>query len=137
MTRIRCRDYSKLTRNIKRIPTRLRHVCCSDPGGNRQRKQAGVLSGVKQQRAGHRVEPRGENYETIRLLIKLRNALSAPDPATPSRFTARWLGFLLLAQRRERLRHGHSLPRISSSSRKPCAMPIMLRPMDISATIDA
>jgi len=59
MTRIRCRDYSKLTRNIKRIPTRLRHVCCSDPGGNRQRKQAGVLSGVKQQRAGHRVEPRG------------------------------------------------------------------------------
>jgi hypothetical protein len=48
-----------------------------------------------------------------------------------SRLTARAAGL------RERLRHAQSLPRISSSSRKPCAMPIMLRPMDISATIDA
>jgi hypothetical protein len=30
MTRVRRRDYSKLTRNIKRIPTCFRHVCSND-----------------------------------------------------------------------------------------------------------
>jgi hypothetical protein len=31
MTRVRRRDYSKLTRNIKRIPTCFLHVCSNDP----------------------------------------------------------------------------------------------------------
>jgi hypothetical protein len=35
------------------------------------------------------------------------------------------------------LARSHSLPRISSSSRKPCPMPIMPRPPDVSATIIA
>jgi hypothetical protein len=65
-----------------------------------------------------------ENYYNRRQLL-LNAAIAA------SRLTARAAGL------RERLRHAQSLPRISSSSRKPCAMPIMLRPMDISATIDA
>src|SRR5205807_2245527 len=31
-TRIRRRDYPKLTRCIKQIPTCWGHICCSDPG---------------------------------------------------------------------------------------------------------
>ena len=31
MTRVRRRDYSKLTKNIKRIPTCFLHVCSNDP----------------------------------------------------------------------------------------------------------
>ena len=67
MTRIRCCDYSKLTRNIKRIPTCLRHVCCSDPGGSlRQRKQPGCFqaSNNNEQVTG---SSRGEQLDPVSL----------------------------------------------------------------------
>ena len=43
MTHVRGRDYSKLTRNIKRIPMRFRHVCSSDPWENLQRNKPGCF----------------------------------------------------------------------------------------------
>ena len=50
MTRVRRRDYSKLTRNIKPIPTCFRHVLLQRSlGKSPTAKQTGVLSGVEQQ----------------------------------------------------------------------------------------
>jgi len=54
MTRVRRRDYSKLTRNIKR-DTDVFPACLLQRslGKSPTAKQNGVLSGVEQQRAGH------------------------------------------------------------------------------------
>src|SRR5262249_48975215 len=62
MTHVRGRDYSKLTRNIKRIPMRFRHVLLQRSLGKSSAKQTGVLSGVEQQPAGH--GSRGESGST-------------------------------------------------------------------------
>jgi len=67
MARVLRRDYSKLTRNLSGYRRGSGSFCSNDPlGKSPMAKQTRVLSGVEQQRARSRVEPR-----TARPLCKL------------------------------------------------------------------
>src|SRR5215470_10753003 len=56
MARVQRRDYSKLTRNIKRIPTCFRHVCSNDPWESLQQRNNAFRRRITTSRS--RVEPR-------------------------------------------------------------------------------
>jgi hypothetical protein len=59
MTRVRRRDYSKLTRNIKRMPTCFRHVCSNDPWESLQQRNKPGCFQASNNNGRSRVEPWG------------------------------------------------------------------------------
>src|SRR5436305_1385763 len=87
MTRVRRRDYSKLTRNIKPIPTCFRHVLLQRSlGKSPTAKQTGVLSGVEQQEqftgraAGAARPPCKQGEPCPSATSACRSSAEAPDP---------------------------------------------------------
>jgi hypothetical protein len=74
----------------------------------------------------------------LQQLNSLSFAQTLPHPSPPSASRKVDKHFQMCRRQNESGRgHSHSLATISSSNRKPCAMPIMPRPPDISASIIA